>query len=106
MQRALWEIPTDDLRGVAVGGDDDSAIVARFFYDGPVTDLHSELVSLAETYLIADYAEPLPTTRFEAVTHPSPAALDLGELTAWVYLRWEPSSWGNPTRTAGQAGGT
>jgi hypothetical protein len=66
--------------------------VARFFYDGPVTDLHRELVALAETYLLADYAKP-PVTRFEAVEHRMPGQLELGGLVWWIYRRWEPQSW-------------
>lgn len=92
MQRALWEIPTPDLRGIAVGPEDGVKVVARFYYDGPVTDRHRELVSLAETYLLADFSSEM-TSRFEAVQHPIPSRLDLGTLAWWVYLRWEVTSW-------------
>lgn len=89
VQRALWQIPTPDLRGVSVGVRE-SAIRADFHYDGPVSDLHRDLVSEAETELIADLP-PEVTVRFQAVSTPRPEPLSLDGLSDWVFLRWEPT---------------
>lgn len=90
VQRALWEIPTADLRGVSVGVRE-RAISADFHYDGPISDQHRELVSEAETQLIADMP-PEVSVHFQAVSTPRPEPLSLDELSDWVFLRWEPTS--------------
>ncbi len=90
MQRALWEIPTPELRGVVVG-ERAGAVAADFLYDGGVTDDQRELVSLAETYFLADCL-PEVVVRFTAISCPVPERLDVRGLDAWVYLRWETAS--------------
>lgn len=90
MQMALWQIPTPDLRGVAVGVRND-AIAADFHYDGPVTELHRDLVSDAETELIAALPRDV-MVRFTAISTPAPGPLALGDLSWWMFLRWEPTA--------------
>jgi hypothetical protein len=89
MMRALWEQVTADLRGVAVsheGSEQQGSIGARFLYEGEIGELQATCVSLAETYVIADFP-PAVSVVFEAVPN---AARDLLPGEGWVYLRWEP----------------
>jgi len=90
MLRALWQIPTPELRGVVIG-EREGAVAADFLYDGEVTDDQRELVSLAETYFIADFL-PEVVVRFRAIATRAPEPLDMQGLDWWVYLRWEPDS--------------
>lgn len=90
LARALWEIPTPELRFITltVG---EQRVDGRFGYDAPVDDDVRELVSLAETYLYADFASPpgvLVTFRPEHVPQDEPRELRDGE--EWCYLRHEP----------------
>lgn len=90
LSRALWEIPTPELRFITVkidGGD----VSARFGYDVPIDELVQELVSLAETELYADFASTPGvsiTFRPEHVPQSEPRELRDGE--EWYYLRYEP----------------
>lgn len=91
MMRALWEQVTADLRGVAVshaGSSRAGSIEARFLYEGEVSELHAECVSLAETYCLADFPDGVSVV-FRAIPH-APRTLLPDE--QWVFLRWEPDS--------------
>jgi hypothetical protein len=92
MQRALWEQVTPELRGVAVGWsgelDGGARTIARFLYEGDLSDLHRECVSLVEAYFAADFLADM-ATEFVPVAHCR--SLDLLGEEEWVYLRWEPT---------------
>ena len=90
MQRALWQIPTPELRGVAIG-ERAGAVAADFLYDGEIADDQRELVSLAETYFMSDCL-PEVVVRFRAIATRAPEPLDMQGLDWWVYLRWEPEA--------------
>ncbi len=85
--RALWGVPTPELRAVAVGWDDE-VIRLLFFYDKPVTDFESDLVGACGGEVIADF--PAHRIDEEAVHLPAPGRLELGELKEWAYMRHEP----------------
>jgi len=87
MIRALWQAPTPELRGVAIGVRD-GCIAAEFLYDGPLDEDTRELVSLAETQLIADMPPAVPV-RFQALSCPTPFPLNLPHDLEWFYLRNE-----------------
>ena len=79
---------TADLRGVAVlheGSSKDGSIEARFLYEGEVSELHAECVSLDETYCLADFPDGVSVV-FRAVPH-APRTLLPNE--QWIFLRWE-----------------
>jgi hypothetical protein len=84
IQRALLGKVTPALRGVAVSWGEDW-IAARFLYasDDPEA---VELVRVAETEILADFADDV-TTRFvvETVLQPTPLRLAADEI--WTYLR-------------------
>ena len=86
LQRALWDIVTPDLRGVAVTPSS-PIIRARFIYEAVNPDL-LELVSEAETTVYADFLPPI-NVQFVGVSEPLPARrlLEAGE--EWFYLRRE-----------------
>lgn len=89
----MWEAVTADLRGVALAmpasEQSQGVISARFLYEGDVTDFQLELVSLVETYLIADFPEVPATlgTSFKAIARADRQLLDGEE---WFFLRREP----------------
>ena len=87
MQRALWDVVTPGLRGVAVRLETDE-LSARFLFDHDPDDEDLEDVSLAETSVIADFPSDL-TVSLNAIELQvgSPRALLPGE--EWVYLRKE-----------------
>ncbi len=86
--RALWEVPTPQLRAVAVAWDD-RCLYPRFVYDGSPSDEERELVSVFGTYLVADFTTLSVDESAEAVPYPSPLELRSGEV--WVYPRYEGS---------------
>lgn len=86
MQRALWDMVTPELRGVAVGWGDGS-VSATFLFDGPIDAGAREIVREVETYFLADFESI--TTRFEAIEHPTPMPRELDDLQWWAYLRRE-----------------
>lgn len=85
LQRALWDAVTPGLRGVAVriGG---PSIAARFLFDHVPDETDREDVSLAESSVMADFADDRGVA-FEALRLPArqPRTLMSGE--EWVYLR-------------------
>ena len=90
LPRALWDVPTPQLRFIALRFHD-TGLAARFGYDVPIDDDIRELVALAETYLIADF-HPTPEIVFLPEFVPAderPALLDGEE---WYYRRHEPPS--------------
>lgn len=87
MQRALWDMVTPELRGVAVNWTQRS-VAARFLYDLDVVEPAEEIVAEAETYLLAELAPELDASFVaESVPEPQPRVLVDGE--SWVYLRRE-----------------
>ena len=88
MQRALWDVVTHGLRGVAVKIGS-GAIAARFLFEDEPSDDDREDVSLAETSVIADFTDAISVS-FEAIRLPVPAPRDLAPGEEWVYLRKEP----------------
>lgn len=86
MQRALWDMVTPDLRGVAVSWGSDW-VRARFIYESDRSE-NEELVREIETEVLADFDEQL-TTQFESVSAPAPQPRLLRDGEAWVYLRRE-----------------
>ena len=86
LQRALWDMVTPTLRGVAVRPAFPD-IHARFLYDrGSRED--RDIVSEVEAYVAADFLPPV-TVDFEAVVLPRERPRDLQEGEVWVYLRRE-----------------
>lgn len=87
MQRALWDMVTPELRGVAMSWGE-SRINARFVYDLQGTEPVAELVHEIETQVLADFDEELVTEfRIQAIPQSCPRSRADGEW--WVYLRRE-----------------
>ena len=78
---------TPELRAVGVSWSEQS-ISARFFYD--LTDLRTveEIVSVAETSVLADN-DPEIEVHFTAEPLPMPAVVDYRLADEWVYMRCE-----------------
>jgi hypothetical protein len=53
LQRALWDMVTNDLLAVAVGWSD-NVIRVRFVYDDQITENQRRVVSEVEAYVLAD----------------------------------------------------
>jgi hypothetical protein len=87
MQRALWDIVTPGLRGVAVRVGE-GEIVARFLFEHEPGDDDREDVSLAESTAAADFLEDFRVS-FDANWLPTPAPRALVDGEEWVYLRKE-----------------
>jgi hypothetical protein len=87
-QRALWDMVTPSLRGVAVKPML-PVIEARFIYDGTCVDDLS-IPSEVETYVIAGFRPPIDV-RFLAVEVPLGGPRELLAEEEWVYLRREQS---------------
>lgn len=87
IQRALLDMITPDLRGVAVSWNSHE-IRARFIYDAIVEDTR-ELVGEIETLVLADFPDDV-MTRFHVELTPAPGERVLGDNEVWVYLRREP----------------
>lgn len=84
--RALWQVPTPNLRGVAVSWDE-QWLRPRFVYDAVPSDEERELASEAATEMVADFAAHKVNENVEAT--PAPVPLALGSDEEWVYLRHE-----------------
>lgn len=88
MSRAMWEVPTPPLRAVALDITR-SGVRGRFLYAEPPTEDEIELVSLCETYFIADF--PLQFgVAFDVVFLPIHQQRTLRRGERWIYLRREP----------------
>lgn len=85
-QRALWDMVTPTLRGVAVKPVY-PVIEARFIYESGGEE-EKMIVSEVETYVIADFAPPVDVD-FTAVFVPSTLPRKLLEGEEWIYLRRE-----------------
>jgi hypothetical protein len=87
-QRALWDMVTPGLRGVAVTPAF-PVIRARFLY-AALDDDEDQIVAEVETYVVADFVPPVDV-QFEAVAVPTHKTRDLLPGEEWVYLRQEDS---------------
>jgi hypothetical protein len=87
VQRALWGKVTPDLRAVAVSWGPRS-IRARFVYEHDITDDLRELVSEAETEVIADAPEDV-SVKFSDEVRPVSSPLRTASNEWWAYLRRE-----------------
>jgi hypothetical protein len=88
-QRALWDMVTPALRGVAVQPTS-PLIEARFIYDHEPTFDESQIVAEVETYVASDFL-PGVDVAFSAEGIPTPSSRDLLPGEEWVYLRREGS---------------
>ena len=86
--RALWLVPTPNLRAVAVSWDD-HWLRPRFVYAAAPSDEERELASVAATEMVADFVAHKIDEQLETLTSPLPLNLREGE--EWVYLRYEPT---------------
>lgn len=95
MSRALWEVPTPPLRAVTLNVTR-AEVRGRFMYAEPPNEDEAELVSLCETYPVADSAGIRPQfgVEFSPVYVPvdQDRTLNVGE--QWFYLRHEPDEAG------------
>lgn len=89
IQRALWDIVTPNLRGVAMQLEPND-VRGRFIYDCFVDDEIREIVAEAETYFIADF-DGATVVAFHPEYVPSSEGRDLHDGEFWVYLRREPT---------------
>ncbi|UKJ63777.1 hypothetical protein H1Q78_19650 [Cellulosimicrobium cellulans] len=87
LQRALWDVVTPNLRGVAVRADH-PRIAARFLFENDPSEDDRENVSLAETYTTADFPSEVEVD-FSPVRVPVAEPRDLCPGESWVYLRKE-----------------
>lgn len=94
VQRALWDLVTPSLRGVAVRAEH-PVIDARFLFENEPSDDDREDVSLAETSSTAEFSDDV-TVSFRAVRVPASSPRTLVEGEEWVYLRKERGSDGAP----------
>lgn len=85
LQRALWNMVTPDLRGVAVSWRD-SEVRVRFLYNER-TEIQDEIVGDVETYLLADLSAE-SRTHFHVEVSSSPDR-PLSPDETWAYLRRE-----------------
>jgi hypothetical protein len=89
VQRALWDLVTPKLRGVALKiSETDRSIVARFIYARGLTLVLDEIVSEAEAYVAADFDDTV-TFHFSAQYVPTENSRDLEVGEEWVYRRRE-----------------
>jgi hypothetical protein len=87
IQRALWEMVTPNLRGVAIQPEA-PIIRGRFLYENDPTNKEREIVAEVEAYVLADFDESVDVSfRAEHVPPERPRDLLLGE--EWVYMRRE-----------------
>lgn len=87
MNRALWDLVTADLRGVALRASGEM-IACRMLYASPIDDEHREIAAEVETYAVADFPasvqiEVIPV----CVLPPERRELEQGE--EWLFLRKE-----------------
>lgn len=86
LQRALWDLVTPRLRGIAIRVDH-PVIHGRFIYE-KVTRREIEIVSEVEAYVSADFLPPIyPEFRAIAIPKRTRRTLEDGEF--WTYLRAE-----------------
>jgi hypothetical protein len=88
LQRALWDLVGPSLRGVKVAIEY-PAVTARFLFENEPTDDDREDVSLAETYVMADFLDDV-SVEFTAEWVPLSESRDVLAGEEWVYLRKEP----------------
>jgi hypothetical protein len=86
-QRALWDMVTPPLRGVAVRLTE-PLIEARFLYEHEPTEDEVQIVAEVETYVLADFTPPTDVS-FAAVGASPPGLRELVTGEEWVYLRRE-----------------
>ena len=86
LQRALWEMVTPSLRGVAVKPVH-PMIEARLLYE-TVGEDERMIASEVEAYVVADFVAPVDV-RFDAVSVPLDMPRELLPAEEWVYLRRE-----------------
>lgn len=86
-QRALWDMVTPPLRGVAILLAE-PLIEARFIYEHEPTDDEVQIVAEVETYVIADFTPPTNVS-FKVVGALPPAPRELLPREEWIYLRRE-----------------
>ncbi|WP_077489822.1 hypothetical protein [Sinomonas mesophila] len=86
-QRALWDMVTPPLRGVAIRLTE-PLIEARFIYEHQPTEDEIQIVAEVETYVIADFTPPTIAS-FKAVGASLLAPRELMTGEEWVYLRHE-----------------
>ena len=87
VQRAMLDEVTPELRGVAVGVDDNHAW-GRFLYENYIDSAMKEHVDDIETEVIADYCGLFPV-EFTAIHVPVERPRVLGPNECWAYLRYE-----------------
>lgn len=85
-QRALWDLVTPNLRGLAVRPTW-PLIEARFIYEAVSQEEHL-LAAEAGAYVIADFVPPVDV-RFDAVAVPPDQPRELLAGEEWVYRRRE-----------------
>ncbi|MGI8665832.1 MAG: hypothetical protein ACR2N4_07365 [Jatrophihabitans sp.] len=86
--RALWDVVTPDLRGVALSTGN-RLVRSRFVYTDQIDPLRQELMSDAEGELAADL--PWNTmTDFSSEVRPPGRSRELTDGEVWAYLRREP----------------
>lgn len=93
IQRALWDMVTPTLRGVAIQSRE-SPVRGRFLYEREPTLEEREIVAEVEAYVLADFDESVGVA-FQADHVPRGMARDLAPGEEWVYLRRETE---NPVR--------
>ncbi|WP_308797701.1 hypothetical protein [Agromyces silvae] len=87
VQRAMWDLVTPNLRAVAVAAQEPNIRLRFMFENDPSEDDH-ENVSLAETYVIADFEDSVSVDA-TCVWLPVPVSRDLDIGEEWVYMRKE-----------------
>jgi hypothetical protein len=88
-QRALWDLVTPGLRGIAVAPAFPE-IQARFLYEH-VAEEELEIASEVETLVAADFLPPV-VVDFELIALLAGQPRDLRDGEMWVYLRRETKS--------------
>ena len=86
LQRALWDLVTPSLRGVAVTPTY-PIIKARFIFE-TVGEDEEMIVSEAGAYVVADFVPPVDI-HFTAVPLAPSLRRELGPVEEWVYRRQE-----------------
>lgn len=86
LQRALWDMVTPSLRGVAVIPAH-PLIEARLIYEA-VGEEERVIAAEVETYVVADFLPPIDV-QFTAVATPPDLPRELMRGEEWVYLRRE-----------------
>jgi hypothetical protein len=86
-QRALWEMVTPELRGIAATLTAPE-IRARFIYEMLPSDVETQVVAEVEASVLADFDESVDV-QFGAVRVVPPTPIQLVEGEQWIYLRRE-----------------